>query len=409
MSTILDRLLAERSTLLEQCETIANTAQEEERDLSDAEMQLIERSTARARDELTPQIDQQTELEQIRTAHTEALARRVPAAIERHETSAVPAGADENVVYRTFAQYARDEIIRRFDGIAQMAGGPNARTAAIERLDRAVANTISSDVAGLMPTQYMTQIMQVIDTSRPIVDAARGVGLTSGKLSYPSITQRPIVGKQTAEKTEAPSQKMTVTFVDVIADTYVGAGDISWQAINWTTPDALTLWFELAAEQYAIQTEAAAGSVLGAVGTTPIAVASDDLEGWLAAITAAAGQIYSNTRHRADTIFAGITEGYRLIGLASSASPVFVAGGQFSLATGTGGIAGLRLVISPGLPATSVIVANAGSLLAAETAGAPVELRAVEPALGGMEVGIIGAFVAKATEAGAFVPLTPPA
>jgi hypothetical protein len=48
----------------------------------------------------------------------------------------------------------------------------------------------------------MTEIMTVIDKSRPIVDTSRRVPLTSGSLQYPSITQKPIVGKQTAEKTE---------------------------------------------------------------------------------------------------------------------------------------------------------------------------------------------------------------
>jgi HK97 family phage major capsid protein len=403
MSAILDRLLNERATLLDEAEHITEGAQEQERDLTQPESDLITRNLDRVADELTPQIEHLTRLADVRTQHQAVITRTAPPPPERPDTR------EPDTIYRSFAEYARDEMIRRFDGVAQLAGGPSVRTEAVERLDRAVANTTSTDVAGLVPPQYLQQIMQVIDPSRPIVDSARRVPLTSGKLSYPFITQRPIVGKQTAEKTEAPSQKITVVFNDVIADTYVGAGDLSWQMMNWSTPDALTLWFDLMAEQYGRQTEAAAGSVLVSVGTPPVAVASDDLQGWLAAITAAAGAVYGATRHRADTIWAGIQSGYDLIGLASNANPVFLSGGQYSLASGTGSIAGLQLVISPMLPTTSVIVGASSALLCAETAGAPVQLRAVEPALGGLEVGIIGAFAAQAIEAAAFTPLTPPA
>jgi HK97 family phage major capsid protein len=405
MPPVLDRLLSERARLIESCDEIAAAAQEGERDLSDAELELITRQHSRIDTELDPQIDRLSQIDEIRERHVQR-AQQIPEPGRVVETSA-PAG-DDQPVYRSFAQYARDEIVRRFDGIAQLAGGPPARAQAVERLDRAVANTTTTEIAGLLPTSYLTQIMQVIDTSRPVVDSSRRVALSSGKLSYPMITQKPVVGKQTAEKTEAPSQAVTVVFQDVIADTYVGAGDLSWQAINWSTPDALVLWFDLAAEQYALQTEAAAGSVVAASGTAPVAVATDDLEGWTAAIAEAAGRVYSATRRRANTLYAGITTGYELVGLVSAASPVFLAGGQFSLGTGQGSVAGLQLVISPGLPATFAAVAYAGDLLCAETAGAPVELRAVEPAIGGMEVGIIGAFTAKLVEAAAVVPLTAP-
>ncbi len=310
--------------------------------------------------------------------------------------------------YRSFAEYARDALICRYDQIAQRAGGTPARQGAEERISRAVAHTTSTDVAGLIRPQYLDQIAQLIDKSRPVVASARSVNLTSGKLTYPSITQKPIVGKQTAEKTEAPSQTMTVAFLDVIADTYVGAGDLSWQAINWSTPDALGLWFDLAAEQYALQTEAATGLVLAAatVMAAPAVPAAPTLADWMAALTAAAAAIYATSRRRPNVVYADIVSGYSLMGLVGNVSPVFLPGGSFSLSSGSGTVAGLSLVISAGLPAKTVVVGDSSSLLAAETAGAPVELRAVEPALGGMEVGVIGAFVSKITDTNAFRKLT---
>jgi hypothetical protein len=48
-------------------------------------------------------------------------------------------------------------------------------------------------------------------------------------------------------------------------------------------------------------------------------------------------------------------------------------------------------------------------LLAAETPDAPIQLQAAEPAIGGIEVGVIGAFACTVVEPDAFVKLTPPA
>jgi len=402
VNPVLDRLHAERSTVLDQVDSVTTDAEANDRDLSSAELELIARCHSRIESELDPQIDALEQIERTRAVHVARAPSPVPALIP-----AAPA-SEPDQIYRSYAEYARDVIISRFDQIAQRSGVP--RHVAAERIERVVANTLSADVAGLIPPQYLTTFAQIIDKSRPIVQTARRVSLTSGTLSYPSITQRPTVAKQTTEKTELSSQKMTVAFVNVTADTYGGTGDLSWQAINWSTPDALALWFDLAAEAYAIQTEAAAGTVLAAatVMATPAIPASPTLADWMTALTAASGVIYTASRRRPDTVFADVTTGYSIMGLVSNVAPVFIPTGGFSLSSGQGNIAGLNLVISAGLPAKTVVVGNASSLLVAETAGSPVELRAVEPAIGGMEVGVIGAFAAKITDAGAFRKLTIP-
>jgi hypothetical protein len=66
----------------------------------------------------------------------------------------------------------------------------------------------------------------------------------------------------------------------------------------------------------------------------------------------------------------------------------------------------MNLVISRGLDSGTIIVGDSAGLLVAETAGAPVELRVVEPAIGGVEVGLIGAFEADVVDDGAFALVT---
>jgi hypothetical protein len=57
---------------------------------------------------------------------------------------------------------------------------------------------------------------------------------------------------------------MAISMVTATASTYLGGGDLSWQAINWSTPNALDLWFRLVAADYALKTETDAATVVSA-------------------------------------------------------------------------------------------------------------------------------------------------
>lgn len=406
---VLQRLVSERTSVLEAIDQVLQAPEDDERDPSQSELDLVGRNKTRV-DELNTQINALLEVEESRTASAEVRETLLRAAPPKPgEGDADGGGGGGEYVYRTFAEYARDALITRVDRVAAMVG-PDLRSHAAERLQRAVINTLSSDVPGLIPPQHITQIFDVINKARPIVEASRRVNLTSGKLQYPSITGRPLVGKQSAEKTEVTGHKMQVAMLEVVADTFLGSGDLSWQTINWGTPDALALFFDLAAESYAEQTEkeVAADLVAGATATA-IPVATNDLPGWLSAIAAAAAAIRKRKGGRPNTIATDIDTGYRLLSLVSTANPVFIAAGSGNLGEGTGNAAGLRLVISDQLAAGSAIVGDFSKLLVAETAGAPVEMRAVEPNIGGLEVGVIGAFADALVLPGAFQKLTPPA
>jgi HK97 family phage major capsid protein len=381
----LERLAHEREQVHSMVEAVLEGAANDDRDPTESERELLQRHRSRLA-EL-----EQLIVEQADVAEQVAGARDVSALLRRENVAPVaPITTDAppaQVVYRTFGEYARDELIMRYDLIARHAGEGSREQAATrqQQLVRAVANTLSPDVPGLIPPQHLAQITDVINKNRPIVESARRVALSSGKLTYPKITQRPVVGKQATEKTELPSQKMTVAMQSIDAETYGGSGDLSWQAINWSTPDALGLFFDLMAEAYALTTETSAGTELGTHTSADVELLSDDYAGWYAALTAAAGEVYAGSKRFADVVWASPAIGYHLAGLVTNATPAF----------GAGGFAGLRLVTSQGLVGNSVLVGDSQSLLVAETAGAPVEMRAVEPSIGGMELGVIGAFKAE--------------
>ena len=316
----------------------------------------------------------------------------------------------DGIVYRTMAAYARDFIVTResqtCSKIASQFGDPLSIQAAKERmqmLKRTPANTLSSNVGGLTPPQHIEQIFQVINKSRPLVASAVNTTLERGTLTYPKVTTRPVVAVQNTQKTEAGNTGMVVDMETTTASTYLGGGDLSWQAINWSTPDALQLWFDLAAADYALKTEQDAAQVLQHSGFTYNI--STTLSGsWtfanlMTAIGAGYSDVFTNSGRTANTVWmAPDVFGY-VLGLTSTAFT------QFTNVSGSN-IGPLSIVVSRGMDAGVAVVGDSAGLLVAETAGAPVELRVVEPAIGGVEVGIIGAFEAVVVDDGAFAMIT---
>jgi hypothetical protein len=319
----------------------------------------------------------------------------------------------DEVVYRSFAAYARDRLIRDVPDIKRKVEreiGTQAIADAGERLLR-VQHTLTSDIGGLLPPQHISQIMDIIDPSRPVVVTGNRVDLSSGSLTWPKVTQRPTVAKQSTEKTEASSTTMKVDLANDSADTYLGAGNLSWQAINWSTPAALDLYFQLMAEAYALATESAACNVLSAAAASimsPLAgTTSDTFEDWLAAILAGIEQVLDASNATPTTLYLSRDMFFLAAGVTSDTRQMLITPGQLNLAGLSGLVAGLRVVTSRGFDSGTAIVGDSRALLIGETAGAPVELRAIEPAIGGLEVGIIGAFKAISFDDDRFADIGP--
>jgi hypothetical protein len=328
--------------------------------------------------------------------------------------------------YKTFGAFARDALITGAPGrgdvhiarnasalhnIASSAGGDVARAAAQERLTRTPVHTTSSDVAGLQPPQYMAQILDVIDSTRPVVATGTMVNLQRGVLTYPKITSRPAVALQGSEKSEGGAGTLTVEMASGTADSFIGGGNLSWQAMEWSTPDALDLWFRLAGEQYAIQTEGTACGVLvdaasGTITAPLVGGTADTFAKWLAAVLAGASAVYGNTRAMADTLWLSPDMFFEAAGLTATGGAQLITPGTLNVRGLSGTLGGLRVVVSAGFPPTTAIVGDSSAFIVAETPNSPVQLRAVEPAIGGLEVGLIGAFRAIAFDDNRFCSLT---
>ena len=123
------------------------------------------------------------------------------------------------------AAYARDVILtgngREAAKIKGILGDKQEIERAEQRLEllkRVPANTLSADVAGLIPQQHIAQIFQVIDASRPIVGSAQRSTLVRGVAhATRGSTHAPVVAVQTTQKTEAGNRAWTSSMVTATA------------------------------------------------------------------------------------------------------------------------------------------------------------------------------------------------
>jgi hypothetical protein len=201
---------------------------------------------------------------------------------------------------------------------------------------------------------------------------------------------------------------MDISMITATASTYLGGGNLSWQAIEWSDPSAFDLWFRYAAADYALKTETDAATVVSASAflnnvSSPLAGTPTYIE-LMAAIGAGGGEVYANSGRMANAVIVAPDRYWYVMGLAT-ASP-------FGFGGGSGGITlssdrpALRVIASRGLNAGEIIVGDMDGLLVAETAGAPVRMFVSEPAIAGVEVGLVGAFEAAVVDDGAFALIT---
>lgn len=400
MKVRLERLADERDRTYEKINDLLAIAEEEKRDLGEFEQEQITKYRTTVMDMEEELLALAGDVERINGAVD------VSKVLRDDETVSERQALGGAVVHRTFAQFARDQLIVRRPDVARMAApdGDVERivTEAQERLQRTVQNVTSTTVAGIIQPTYMTQILDIIDRTRPVVDSGRKVPLDRGSLVYPKIGTRPTVELQSAEKTEAGTVAPTVTSATLTANTYLGSVDISWQAVNWSNPDVLSLYFDLAAEAYARQTESVAceaveTSNVGTVGTASGRLGTAGTESfanWRTAVAAGFSGIYSATggRHRTNTLYLSAGRFFQLATLGTDQLAQMSPIGNLDIGSMTGTFFGLNVVGSYGFDQDTAIVGDSQALLIGENPNNPVEMRVVEPNIGGYLVGLIGAF-----------------
>jgi hypothetical protein len=314
-------------------------------------------------------------------------------------------GDEGEVIYRSLGQLAVDQLLTHKNVHARGAAASKGVTSEmiqraqqrLEAFERTPATTLSSDIAGLTPPQHIAEIFQVINADRPLVEAA-GVkrNLTNLVYTYPQVDASPVVAVQGTQKTEAGNTGMDISMVTKTASTYLGGGNLSWQ---FSDPSAYDLWFRLIAADYALKTETDAATVVSASAflnnISSTVSTSATFAQHMTAVGAGYAEVYANSGRTANAIIMAPDRYGFFLGLTSDAFTQF-------MDVGRQGIGPLRIIVSRGLNAGEIIVGDMNGLLVAENAGAPVRMFVSEPAIAGVEVGLVGAFDAAVVDDGAF-------
>lgn len=406
MISRLESELAERSSFIQ---GVIGGAQDAGRDLLDSEKELLSSAKDRV-GALTSQLDVLADSRQSQlSARNRAATLQRDMAAGRHQ---IDKGAVE---YRSAGAYLVDAY----------KAGMNDRDAK-ERLEiftRAAAHDKTGDLQGIVPDPVVGEVINFIDAARPIVSVLGARPLPSATWHRPKVTAHTAVGPQGTngggsgtgsaadEKTELPSVKMTIGRLTANAVTYGGYVNVSRQAIDFGAGTLDVVINDLAA-QYAIQTEAAAGSELQGVATTPVAIASADAGDIARALWTGAGQAYEATKGQGRLVLAVSPDVLGTFGpLFAPINPESAQSTGFNAAQFgqgvMGAISGVSLVMSAGLGAGGAVLFSTAAIEAYETRVGTLQVS--EPSVLGVQVGYAGYFTPLVVEAGGIIPLTVPA
>lgn len=259
---------------------------------------------------------------------------------------------------------------------------------------RAWEDIVTTDNVGVVPEAFLTELIGVIDNSRPFLATTRRLptpdsGMT---LNVPVITQRPVVGVQANEKDEIASGKSIIGVEQFNAVTIAGGGDLSIQIIKRSSPSFLNLWLELLAEAYAIEAEdqallalfAAIGGVGGATAMNPEDLSLGD------AFVAS----FDAIRRPPDTIWLSTQAVGEFIDAKASTTNQPLYPGLAASATAAGGItgviSGLRPVHVPALDAHGAFAVVGPSSGFAWAEDGTYTLQVDVPSKAGRDVALVG-------------------
>jgi HK97 family phage major capsid protein len=374
---------------------IVEAAENEHRDLSSQEMEMVTRSRDR-QSELNAQAGPMQEAARIALESRERIMQIGKLTGDQPEKS-------REVSYRSAGEYVLDQW--------RSGLGDGDASRRLEMYNRAASHQTTADSPGLIPTPIVGPVVDFIDASRPLVTALGPRQLPGQNWSRPKVTQHTTVGVQSGEKAELTSQKMTITKLTGTAVTYGGYVNVSRQSVDFTQPGVMDIVIQDLAGQYAIQTEQAASTTFAAAATAgaTLPTGANTADQVAGALWAAAALIYTGTKG-IGKVFAVVPPG--LLGawgsLFAPYGPMNQQGQGFSAAnfsTGLAGvIAGIPVYVSTAVAAnTALVLSSAAAECYEERIGS---LQVVEPSVLGVQVAYAGYFTPMVIEPTGIIKIT---
>lgn len=318
--------------------------------------------------------------------------------------------ATENgeVKYRSAGAYL-------LDAYNSHMGDEKARSR-LELFFRAAAHQKTSDNLGVVPDPIVGDVVNFIDSARPLVTAIGVKDLPSATFYRPIVSQNPSVAVQGSagaaadEKAELVSQKMTIARLTATAVTYGGYVNVSRQDIDFSDPAIMDIVIEGLAAQYAIATEASVGTKLDASTGTPVGYGASPTAATITtAVWAVAATVYTAVKGQGNLILALAPD--RLAVFGPLFPPINPQNGQSQglfagnfVQGNVGGVAGIQVLMSAGLASGKAFLFSTAAIdLFEQRVGT---LSVVEPSVLGVQVGYAGYFTSLILSNNGIIELT---
>jgi HK97 family phage prohead protease len=281
-------------------------------------------------------------------------------------------------------------------------------------LAAAASDTDTTDVAGLVPTRQLTEIINNKSTAgRPSIDAISSGTLPDAgfKFQIPRVKTLPTVA-ETAEKAAFSDEQVEIEYLDVDVKKYAGMQQFDVEVLDRTSPAFFAELQSLMADAYAKATNVAVRTAIqtgASADATAITLPWDGAE-MAGFIARASDSIYTNTLRFAQSVIVSPTQWSNIMGMVDSSNrPLFMAS-QPQNAAGSvsqslrGSLLGLELYVDyslTGVADGSILVVNRDSYTWYESPR--LQLRADKVGTGRVEVGYYGyGAIATKAAAGAF-------
>ena len=278
----------------------------------------------------------------------------------------------------------------------------------------AASDTDTADVAGLVPTRQLTEIINNKSTSgRPSIDAISAGTLPDAgfKFQIPRVKSIPTVA-ETAEKAAFSDTQVEIEYLDVDVKKFAGMQLFDVEVLDRTSPAFFAELQSLMADAYAKATNVFARTAIQTGATadgTAITLPWDGAE-MAGFIARASDSIYTNTLRFAQSVIVSPTQWSNIMGMVDSTNrPIFTATNPMNAAGSVsqslrGNLLGLDLYVDyslTGVADGSIIVVNRDSYTWYESSR--LQLRADKVGTGQVEVGYYGyGAIATKAAAGAF-------
>ena len=329
-----------KSSTLQEVSLVTNPAIESARVAEVAASETPENSEATATDE-QPKEQQVSEVNSEAPIATEAVeAAQAPVVTASTYMAYTKPRVDTNV---TAGQYVNAQI-------RAIQGDTDARD-----LVAALQIATTTENTGMVPPNYLRDVIGIIDSSRPFIDSIERAPLppTGLKIYTPVLGAQAIVG-ETAEGSEAASQDTAVSFQENTIVKFFGANRVNVELLDRSDPSFLDLLVRELAASYAQKTDQYAAKI-AADGS------ADSISTTLyKAVAKGIADSYNVMRFTPNKLLVAPSGGYDDIDFANilgavdgSSRPLFAAAapqnaaGLVTQGSTNGTVAGLDLVVDP--------------------------------------------------------------